>query len=650
MRHGACSARRPAAPRSFTPQAPHTLDPMPSRSLRSLQVLALLSASDLLAQAPSNWTSVPLPANAISAPNSIGTTVSYLTSDAVMLYSGITKVWTRLPVANPTPIFQANDYCIVRDGNLIHGYASHTGQVSTITTSGAATIVSGPASSSWVTLVADGTQAWGFGAFVGQWTPLALAQPNPTMVSNRLLGLLLDGTTAYALSAHHGTFVPVAADAAASLQVVGEAEVGTASSPGVFRAFSAQQNVWGVQNVPTTASVLQQNEYALTWSGNQIWGFSGLSGTLASYTANQPISAVQGAEGVAAFHDGNDVVCYGSGRGQFAARPAPGAALHLEYHFALLIEGSLITPFSAVTGAFGIPISGTFSLTSNDAIAWADGGATSYAYTPLLNAWIAAPPVTVTTATTVRDAVVLAHANGYEALSARHGTWVSRPTTLPGSFNAPITGSTFLAFDGAGEIAHVFDARLNRWATIAGQSPLTVRISRHTAMAHDGVSAFGFGQPSGEWYTQPMTAFPSRFDTASSIGTVLHGNEIAVYSVQGSFSYTGRYPEFTQAINLGGTLRLHQVAPPGSALFRLFGFAPARIDLGPSLGRLYLDTGAIFTQFWPQLVPPSGMLDIDLPLPNQPMFVGLQIHLQNLVVPPAQAAPWLSSSVSPVLF
>ncbi|MBK8096059.1 MAG: hypothetical protein IPK26_03080 [Planctomycetes bacterium] len=616
-----------------------------------LVVWAFVGAISATAQAPSNWTSTALPANQTSAPNSIGTTVSFLTSNSVWLYSGITKAWTVLPVSNPTPIFQANDYCIVRDGTLIHAFASHTGQVETITTSGSATVVSGPASSSWVTLVADGNQAWGFGAFHGHWASLSLSQPNPTMVSNRLLGLLLDGSTAYALSTHHGGFVPVAADPAATLTVVGEGEVATANSPGVFRAFSAQQNNWSVQNVPVGASTLQQNEYALVWSGNQIWGCSGLTGTVATYVANQPIGSVLGAEGVAAFIDGTDVVCYGSGRGQFAVRPAPGATLHLDYHFALLIENGLLTPFSAITGTFGIPLSGTFSITSNDAIAWADaGGGTGHAYSPVLNTWIAAPPITIASFNTVRDAVVLGHAGGYTALSARHGTWVPKATTLVGAFQAPISGSTFLALDGSGETAHVFDARLNRWASVTGQSALTVRISRHTAMVHDNQVAHGFGQPSGEWYAQPLLTAPSRFDTASSIGAVVHGNEIAVYSVQGSFSYTGRYPEFTQAINLGNTLRLHQVAPPGSALFRLYGLLPAYMDLGPIFGRLYIEPSTAVSQFWPQLVGASGILDIDLPVPNQPALVGLQLHLQNLVVPPVPAQPWLSSSVAPILF
>lgn len=610
----------------------------------------LCALTTLRGQLPSNWVTTTLPSNQTSQPNSIGTTVSFLTTDSVWLFSGITKRWTVLPVANPTPIFQANDYCIVQDGNRIHGFAAHTGEVDTITTSGTATIVSGPASSSWVTLVADGSTAYGFGAFHGRWESVALSQPGPTMVSNRLIGLLRDGNTVYGLNAHHGTFVPVAADTAAALQVVGEAEVGTAHSPGMFRAFSAQHNDWVVQPIPTNANLVQQFEYALAWSGNQVWAASGLTGTLATYTTNNPIAGIINSEGVAAFFDGNDIVCYGSGRGRFATMPAIGASVLTKYHFALIVDANGITPFSALSAAFGPSIFGSFSLTTNDEVAFADAGIPSFAYSAILNSWTLLPPTLQPTGiAAVRSSIVVAHATGYVACSARHGTWVPLTTSLPNSYQAPVSGSTFLAFDGAGETAHVFDARLNLWATVTGQAPLTVRISRHTAMAHDGSTAFGFGQPSSEWHPEPLTAVPTRFDTASSIGTVLHGNKISVYSVQGSFSYTGRYPEFTQAINLGHTLVMHQVAPPGSALFFGYGFAPARIAV-PSLGQLYIDPATLGSLFWPTPVGTSGILRMDLPIPNNPRFAGTQLHLQNVVVPPAPGTPWLSSSVAPVIF
>lgn len=610
----------------------------------------LLLASPAGAIPPSNWTTITLPPNVVSGPDSIGTTVTFQTTTDVHFYSGVTKQWTVQPVTSAGPIFQANDYAVVQDGNLLHGYASHTGVVDTIAVA-SPVIVSGPASSSWVTLVADGTQAWGFSAFRGKWVPLTLSQPNPVMVSNRLIGMLRDGSTVYGFNAQHGTFVPVAADPLANLVVVGEAEIGTAHSPTVFRAFSTQQNTWSVQAVPSTASGLQQNEYALVVNGTSVFACSGITGTVATYNASGPITGLGGAEGVAAFRDGNDVVCYASGTGTFVSVTAPSATLSFDYNLVMVKDASGVTPFSGIRGAFGSAISGTFALTSNDCIAYADGASTDYAYSPILNQWTPAPAGSLAgSPVLVRNSVVLPRPNGYDALSARYGTWVFQSSGSPNSFNAPASGSTFLALDGL-SVAHVFDARLNRWASLFGAGTLQLAISRHTVMGHDGTFGYGFGQPSGEWYSVPLTGASPIADVASSIGTIEDGGDLHIYSVKGALSHEGRFPEFTQAINLGNTLRLYQVAPAGSALVLMAGIAPTRIDLGALLGKLYIDPSVLITIAWPVLVGASGVLELDFPLPTgQPALVGLQPHLQTFVQPPGGVTPWLSSSVAPILY
>lgn len=622
----------------------------PALAITTAIAITCFPASTATAQPPSNWTTITAPADQATGTNAIGTSVTFQSTGGVHLYSGVTKQWTFQPVATLDLLFQANDYVVIRDGNSLHGFSTRRGTVETITTSGSPTIVSGPASSSWVTLVADGTQAYGFSAFLGTWVPLTLSAPNPTMIANRLVGMILDGSTVYAFSAHHGTFVPVAADPSAQLVVVGEGEVATAHSANTFRAFSAQQNNWGTHAI-STATGLQQNEFAMAWSGSTLVAFSGLSGTLATYSASAPISGVSGAEGVAAFIDGSTTVCYGSGRGTFVTRPATSPSFLFDYHLAMVIEASGVTPFSALLGAFGTTLPGSYVISSNDDIAYADGSPNDFAYSPILNTWIQAPNVTVVGGPVlVRNSVVLPFNGGYHALSARHGDWVSLGSSLLASYSAPANGSTFIAFDSGGTVLSVFDARLDRWATIQGAAPFSVKISRHTAMAHDGVTAFGFGQPNGEWHSIPLTGTPT-MDTASSIGVVKHGTEISVYSVMGSLSHVGRFPEFTQAVNLGNTLRMHQVAPPGSALVMLLGIEPTRIELGALLGNLYIDPAFLLTFPLGQTVGPTGVLELAFPLPaNQPALVGLQPQIQNVVLPPNGATPWFTSSVAPILF
>lgn len=621
-----------------------------SRSAGVLAALALVLAPSALAVPPSQWTTIPLPANLSSGPNSIGTTTTFQTSTAIHFYSGVTKQWAVLPVTAPGPLFQANDYAIVQDSGQIHGFSATTGKVESVAVSPSAVVVSGPASSSWVTLVADGLQAWGFSAFKGVWVPLTLSQPNPVMVSSRLMGLIRDGSTVYGFNAPHGDFVPVAADPQAVLSVVGEAEVGTAHSPTVFRAFSTQQDVWATANVASTANKVNQNEVALVFNGLTATGFSGLTGTLATYTATTGIASIGSAEGVCGFKDGNDVVLFGSGSGTFVKMSAPGASIAYDYHLAMVQDASSVTPYSALTGGFGPTLVGAFTISTNDCIGFADGAVSDYAYSPILNAWALAPATSIVGGPVlVRSSAVIPIAGGYWAFSARHGDWVQQGTTLNATFVAPNSGSTFVALDNATDIAHVFDARLDRWATVVGTGPLTVSVSRHTAMAFDTQFGYGFGQPSGEWESVPLASASVQMDVASSIGTIKDGNDLHVYSVQGSLSYTSRFPEFTRATNLGNTLVLYQVAPANSALLMMLGLEPAHIDLGLLLGTLNIDPSLLLTFPLPQAVPANGLLEIALPIPVDPVLVGVEPQIQNFVMPPV-GPPWLSTSVAPVLF
>ncbi len=610
--------------------------------------VATATAGDL-----NNWRTIPLPAGA-GAFGSIGTTVTFQTATDVHLWSGVSKQWTVVPIVSGLSFFeQYNAYVVFRDGNDIHGWSTREDVVDTITVSPSAIIKSGPVSSSWVTIVVDGTQAWGFSGFRGHWVPLTLSAPSPTIVANRLLGIIKDGTTLHAFSAHWGTFVSIPADAAATLAVSGEAECGTAHSPGVFRAFSAQQNTWSTQAIGAVSLSVLRSDYALAVSGTSVVGYSGLSGVLTSYTSLAPITTITADEGCAAFIDGSNAVCYGSGPGNFAQLPISTATLQVDNDYALVVEPGKVTPFSALSGAFGSPITGTYTISKSDEVAFADSATNDYAYSAILNQWILAPAVTpIGGAVLVRSAVVIPHASGYEALSARYGTWVSQGTTVAAQFNAPPTGATFVAFDDFGPVnIYVFDARLNRWEPASGSNPLTIQISRHTAMAHDGITGFGFGQPTGRFDTVDLHGQPIvSFSASSSSGYIVTATEFHSYSVQGSLSYEGRFPEFTRAINLGNTLRLHQVGPAGSALVMFVGIAPGHYNAGPIVGFLDIDPSFLIISALPQTIPASGLLELDFALPQVPVLVGIQPHIQNAVIPPGGLTPYLSTSVAPVLY
>ncbi len=620
----------------------------------SLLVLGVFGAAAVAGDL-NNWRTIPLPAGAGSF-GSIGTTVTFQTGTDVHLWSGVSKQWTVVPIVTGISFFeQYNAYVVFRDGNDIHGWSTREDVVDTITVSPTATIKSGPVSSSWVTIVVDGTQAWGFSGFRGHWVPLTLSAPSPTIVANRLLGIIKDGTNLHAFSAHWGTFVTTPGDASAAPAVSGEAECGTAHSPGIFRAFSAQQNTWTTQAIAGITTNVLRSDYALAVAGNTVFGYSGLSGTLTSWTSTAPIGTITADEGCAAFLDPalGKAVCYGSGPGIFSGLSVATATLQVDNDYALVVEPGQVTPYSALTGTYGPALAGTYTISKADEVAFADSAGTDYAYSALLNQWFAAPIVTpVGAPVLVRSSVVIPHTGGYEALSARYGTWVSQATSTPNQFLAPSSGATFCAFDDPAPFnVFVFDSRLNRWEPASAPNPLTVQISRHTCMANDGISGFGFGMPTGRFdkvnlHGQPVTSF----STSSSSGYIVTPTEFHSYSVQGSLSYEGRFPEFTRAINLGNTLRLHQAGPAGSALIMFVGVAPGHYFAGPIIGWLDIDPSFLIVSSLPQTIPASGMVQLDFSLPQVPVLVGIQPHVQNAVIPPGGVTPYLSTSVAPYLY
>ena len=46
----------------------------------------------------------------------------------------------------------------------------------------------------------------------------------------------------------------------------------------------------------------------------------------------------------------------------------------------------------------------------------------------------------------------------------------------------------------------------------------------------------------------------------------------------------------------------------------------------------------------------ASPIDIDLPLPKDPVLIGIQPQIQNVVLAPGAPQPWLTTSVAPVLY
>lgn len=595
-----------------------------------------------------DWVTIALPSDITVAPNARGTTAMFQTPHAVHLFSGITKQWTVLPVGPVDFAEQYHSHAIVLAGSSLHGFSSRRGVVDTITVSPNVTLVNGPVNNNFVTLAIDGAKVHAFSGLRGVWQTLPLAATDPETDVTGTIGLIRDGATVYAFGAHHGTFVPVAADVSAQLVIA--TETATAHGPGEFRAFSSQQNTWRTAAYPTDGVTIVRASLALAATGSSVLAFSGLSGELALYSANHAIGAIDADSAVATFHDGADAIVFGAGRGTF--RTLPGGASTgplLEGDLAFFVAADSVTPFSAITGAFGPTLAGSFTVLANETIGFADGLVGDYAYTPLSNQWVPAPPVALAgPPILLRSAIVLPTASSFEALSARGNTWVSKTVTTPFSYSASTDGSTFVALDGP-NVAHVFDARIGRFETVTGTSALTTAVFRNTFVAQDGSTAWGFGQPAGRLESVDLASPVVHTIVKTSIAILETSTHLHVYSAKGSLSMEARYPEYYLGVQLGNVLRLHQVAPPGSALLLFVGTNPSHLPLPSNQGVFFLDPSTVVATFPLGVLPASGILEIDLPVPDAPVLVGIQPHLQSAVLPPG-STPYMSTSVSPVLY
>jgi len=616
----------------------------------TLAVVATAFCIDTRAADLNNWTTIPLPADIQGTPNVIGTSITFQTTNDMFLWSGVSKRWTQVPIVSGITFFeQYNDYVVFQDGNLIHAWSTREDVVQTLTVSPSAVIKSGPVTSSWVTIVVDGTSAWGFSAFRGGWTPLALSQPNPQLFASRITALIDDGNTLHAFSAFHGTFVSVIADASAAPLIGGE--IGAACSPGIFRGYSPHQNTWTVTPVPGLTDVTAKNGFAYAVLANDVFAYSSYTGNAAAHTASSAISSLGSADDVLGFSDGNAIVCYGAGTGAFTSRNAPGASLQFGLHFAIVTEPSSITPFSGLLGAFGPSLPGSFTVATHDVVAYALGATQLYGYSAMENDWVPAPSAAFAIPPVmVKGSLVVPYAGSYSAMSARSSQFIDLPVALTGAYIAPTTGANFIAFhDATGASLSIFDSRLDRFAPLQGVGPLDVKTSRHTAIARDTQFAYGFGQPSGRWDAVALTSPVQVHDVASEAGYVMTDTELHTYSSLGSLSYEGRFPEFTRILPLGNTLWLHQSGPPGSAIVMMIGLQPAWLPVSLQSGHLFIDPTVLLTFPLATTIPANGLLHLPISIPQDPVLSGLGPHLQNAVFPPT-GPYFLSTSVAPAIF
>lgn len=592
------------------------------------------------------WTELALPPN--FAPGtlvrSLGQSTWFQTPTHVYLWSAITSRWVAVAASPSAAVTQFNDYVTIEDGSTVHGFATRTGTVETLSLSGVPNVHHGPVTSCWLSIAVLGTDAWAFGAFDGRWRHRSLQSGSPTVLVSQTCGLVLDGADLYGVSAYDGAFVAGPHVPGATLVSGGDESV--AWSPSSIAGFSAYTSTWDSIATTSASPVAIERGYAMFQDAGQLVAFSTCTGEFATHPM-APGYAFAPGRYVAAASSGASVLAYSSGRNVFQlATFASATAVSVDDEVLAVQDSAGVTAFSVVTSQFSATIPGTFAVTTNDSNVWIDDGANGWAYGSIGGAWSAAPiPSASAIAVVLRNATVLASATGYHAFAGRTGDWTFQPTASAFSFAGPSSGDLFAAFDGVS--VHVLDPVIGRWATTVDPSPLaSFDIWRQVFVGFDGTSALGFGLMNNRWSRRPVQGAFVSLDANSECGHLLTSTHVYAYSAQGTLSTQSRFPEFSRVQPLGAPFHLIQAAPPGSLVTAFLGHAPAYVP-GPA-GTLFVDPASLFRRVSLGVVPAGGVLDVSIDLSTTPGLGGTAVHAQTVVQPPS-GARWLANSVAPVI-
>jgi hypothetical protein len=335
---------------------------------------------------------------------------------------------------------------------------------------------------------------------------------------------------------------------------------------------------------------------------------------------------------------------YASPHGVLVPSPWTPTGIAFNSEWAIIDDGSAQHAFSGVTGTFAPPLTGLFTIAGNEDVAFATG-TPSYAYSPIQNAWTAAPAGTPLAVSYIRNGVIRTRSNGYDGFCARTGTWSSVNTTGPTSVSFLTTGATFCVYDST--TIGVFDSRLGRWSATPTVTTPAVSIWRFTLLANDGANAYGFAMTNNVWESIPLASPPIQMVANDSVGFVRTSTQIHMYSSLGSLSTVSRYPEFSRMQPRGSLIRYMQIGPPGAHVTAALATAGDYAPL-PPLGTAFIDLNTLVGTVDLGTIPGNGVLDLSFLIPNDPALNNRALYLQDLIVP-VSGSPYVTNSMSPIV-
>lgn len=611
-----------------------------SRSL--LLAAAALAAAPAFAQRPSSWAALSLggPPQA-AAIRQLGKTCTYLQGTTLHAFSAFTRRWVALGgVAAGSQVAAFNDLAYAWSPGRFSAFSAYRGRFASIAVSGSAQLLNPfTQSNDSILAVRDGATLWCFSAFTGHWTARALGSAAPLVAVQRHALVLADGGTCGGFSAYRGRWTDLATGDTASAAMA-NGSWGTIEGAQALYGYSAEHERWSTASWPTgPVQSFPREDLVLYAAPGEALAYSGLAGRFS------PIALPSGAllhsnALVAVAQTPSELSLYSAVRGTWTrARVGPAAIVQAMPQVVIWSDATTqrVTAYSPFT-ARAVPAPTQASIfQANQACAFAmqDPTEKPFLFSALAGDWFAAPSEAKPAQPSLTwCGALLQTERGFAAFSGRSGRFLPLATE-PGAQPRFDVNSSVLAVEEA-QALHAFDARFERWTSVAKQSPapLTISIWRTTLLAIDGLQAHAFGSLSGEIETTALPAPVTIAAANSESARVVAGNEIFAFGATPDLGSLHQFPEFRRVFPLGGTLELQLAAAEGA--LALLGLG--RVSPSPQnhfgFGAWWID---LASAAWVPLVIPAGEVRsfVRFPVPADPLLRGLEPAFQAWVLPPS---------------
>lgn len=602
-----------------------------------------LLALPLGAQLPSSFGELALPGGAsASSLQQIGKIAVYDDGNSFIAWSSHTRKWRGVSHSPQATLRIANDWALVQDGSSWLAFSSMRGVWSRLTPATSAAVVN-PASqrNDSLVLVRAGNTVHAFSGFSGRWVSQAISA-TASIAVQRHVAVAADGTTAWGLGAFDMQWRSVALPSTGT-RPTADGFGGSVEAGADAFAYSAQTRAWSSARLPGGALQRFAAGDVQIWIGGPIaLAYSAMRGSFANQTTGAGSPTVLVDRQLASVATASGVSFFSAPLASWTRTSIPSSALQsLNATLAILTEANRVHAYSALSGSVATRNVAVTAVQTTRALgACLDQSGKPLLYSAMSGTWSDAPANAL-----ARPAALVAHAAlvetsaGFSAYSARTASFV--PLSLASGASVLANPATSILGVSDAQRLYVFDDRSLRWLSRGRATTQVPAVWRTVLMGDDGSQLVGFASQTGRFETRPVPANGGYSLRASSeLVTALHSKGIWAFSATPDFLTAAQFPEFRRIFVIGSVLPIYLSAPASSAVLPLLG--ARRSSQATPFGLLDLDL-ATLTSGAPIAIGSEGVFAGEIPIPNQIALRGAEIAWQAFVLPP-QGSPYLTRS------